>query len=106
MAKHVQQDGVPNAVVVDARKALARKFAAHAHSEGEIATSVNGLVLFRHNSPSACYPAMCEPSLSIFGQGRKLISMSRFKVRYSKPRKRFPLSPCVSGSMCRQCRRF
>jgi AraC-like DNA-binding protein len=75
MAKHVQQDGVPNAVVVDARKALARKFAAHAHSEGEIATSVNGLVLFRHNSPTACYPAMCEPSLSIFAQGRKLINL-------------------------------
>src|SRR4051794_25757940 len=75
MAKHVQRDGVPNAVVVDARKALAHKLAAHAHSEGEIATSVNGLVLFRYDSPSACYPAMCEPSLSIFGQGRKLINV-------------------------------
>src|SRR4051812_15317902 len=75
MAKHVQQDGTPNPAVVESRKALARKFAAHAHSEGEIATCVDGLVLFRYDAPSACYAAMCEPSLSIFGQGRKLINL-------------------------------
>ena len=75
MAKHLRQHGSPEALVSEARKTLACKFAAHAHSEGETGTAVNGLVLFRHTSPSACYPAMCEPSLSIFVQGRKIINL-------------------------------
>src|SRR6266576_2605023 len=75
MAKHVQQNGAPDPLVLETRKALAHKFAAHTHSEGENVTAVNGLVLFRHTTPSACYPAMCEPSLSIFVQGRKLINL-------------------------------
>jgi len=57
------------------RKALARRFAAHARAEGENPTALSGLVLFRHSAPSACRAAMCEPSLSVFVQGRKLISL-------------------------------
>jgi AraC-like DNA-binding protein len=57
------------------RKSLARNVAAHAPSEGENATAVNGLVLFRRTAPSACAVAMCEPSLSVFVQGRKLINL-------------------------------
>lgn len=57
------------------RQALARKFAAHTHSEGENPTATGGLVLFRHTAPSACHPTMCEPSLSVFVQGRKLINL-------------------------------
>ena len=57
------------------RQALARKFAAHTHSEGEHPTAISGLVLFRHTAPSACYPTTCVPSLSIFVQGRKLINL-------------------------------
>jgi AraC-like DNA-binding protein len=61
--------------VIEMRKALARRIAAPAHSEGEHPTAVDGLVLFRHTAPSACHWANCEPSLSIFVQGRKLINL-------------------------------
>jgi AraC-like DNA-binding protein len=75
MAKHAQDHEDRAQDVIEMRKALACKFAAHTHSEGENPTSINGLVLFRHTAPSACHPAMCEPSLSIFVQGRKLINL-------------------------------
>lgn len=57
------------------REALVRQVASHAPSEGENPTAVDGLVLFRHTEPSARHPAMCEPSLSVFVQGRKLINL-------------------------------
>lgn len=57
------------------RRALARKFAVHAYADGENPTAISGLSLFRHTAPSACHPAMCEPSLSVFVQGRKLINL-------------------------------
>ena len=75
MGKHLQDHGDPEPVVFEMRQALARKFAAHTHAEGENPTSIDGLVLFRHTAPSACLPAMCVPSLSIFVQGRKLINL-------------------------------
>ena len=75
MAKHFQDHGDPEPAVIEIRRALARKFTAHAHTEGENATAIDGLALFRHTAPSACHPAMCEPSLSIFVQGRKLINL-------------------------------
>ena len=75
MAKHFQDRGDPEPAVIEIRRALARKFTAHAHAEGENPTAIDGLALFRHTAPSACHPAMCEPSLSIFVQGRKLINL-------------------------------
>ncbi|MBV9267572.1 MAG: AraC family transcriptional regulator [Acidobacteriaceae bacterium] len=57
------------------QQALARKLAAHTQSEGEHPTRISALALFRHTAPGACHPAMCEPSLSIFVQGRKLINL-------------------------------
>ena len=75
MAKHAEGDEDRGRDVIAMRKALARRIAAHAHSEGEHPTAVDGLVLFRHTAPSACHWATCEPSLSIFVQGRKLISL-------------------------------
>lgn len=83
MAKHKQAYGGPELAVIEMRKALARKFAAHAHSEGEHPTAVSGLVLFRHTAPSACHWTTCEPSLSIFVQGRKLISRPAADAGYS-----------------------
>ena len=73
MAKHVYD--APEPAATEMRKALARKFVAHTRSEGENATAVEGLDLFRHTAPSACHPAMVEPSLSVFVQGRKLINL-------------------------------
>lgn len=70
MAKLKAEHGRP-----EMRTALAYKIAAHAPSEGENPAAISGLALFRHTAPSACHPAMCEPSLSIFAQGRKLINL-------------------------------
>jgi len=75
LAKHNQEHGNPQLGVIEMRQVLARKFAAHAHAEGENPTAISGLVLFRHTAPSACHPAMCEPSLSIFVQGQKMINL-------------------------------
>lgn len=75
MAKRIQEHETPAPTVIEMRKALARKFAAHAPSEGENPTAVDGLVIFRHKAPSDCHWATCEPSLSVFVQGRKLINL-------------------------------
>src|SRR5258708_36747066 len=57
------------------RKELARKIAAHAQSLGENPTPIPGLALFRRTEPSACFLAAYEPSLSVFVQGRKRITL-------------------------------
>ena len=75
MAKHAQDNGDSELVSIEMRQALARKFTAHTHSEGEHATAISELVLYRHTAPSACYPTICVPSLSIVVQGRKLINL-------------------------------
>jgi AraC-like DNA-binding protein len=75
MAAHLQGNGDPELALIETRQALARKFTAHTNSEGEHPTAISGLVLFRHTVPSACHPTMCEPSLSVFVQGRKLINL-------------------------------
>lgn len=77
LAKHTQihEHGHPELAVVEMRQTLVRKFAALAHSEGEHPTAINGLALYRHTAPSACYATTCVPSLSIFVQGRKLINL-------------------------------
>jgi AraC-like DNA-binding protein len=61
--------------VIEMRKGLARRIAAHAPSAGDHATAINGLVLFRRPACSACYRATYEPSLTVFAQGRKLINL-------------------------------
>lgn len=75
MAKLKQEHGDRGLALLEMRKALARRIAAHTHSEGEHPTAVSGLVLFRHTAPSACYWTTCEPSLTMFAQGRKLINL-------------------------------
>jgi AraC-like DNA-binding protein len=75
MASQAQERDDRGQDVIEMRKALGRRIAAHAHLEGENPTAVEGLVLFRHAAPSACHWATCEPSLSIFVQGRKLINL-------------------------------
>jgi AraC-like DNA-binding protein len=57
------------------RKELARKIVAHAQSPGEHPTAVPGLVLYRRTTPTACYRASYEPSLTVFVQGRKRINL-------------------------------
>lgn len=59
----------------EVRDALAAKIAAHAPCEGANPTSIPGLVLYRRTRPSACHWTMCEPGLTVFAQGRKLIQL-------------------------------
>ena len=57
------------------RKELASRIAAHARSVGENPTAIPGLVLYRRTTPTACYRASYEPSLSVFVQGRKRVNL-------------------------------
>jgi AraC-like DNA-binding protein len=57
------------------RKALARTIAARAKTVGENLTAVPGLALFRRDEPTPCYHAAYEPSISVFVQGKKRVSL-------------------------------
>ena len=57
------------------RAELARKIAAHAPKAGEQATAVPGLLLYRRTTTTACYPGAYEPSLNVFVQGSKRVSL-------------------------------
>ena len=56
------------------RAALARKIAAHIHSDGKEATSVPGLSLYRKSTPTECASAAYMPELIVFVQGEKRIN--------------------------------
>ena len=57
------------------RRELARKIAAHAPKAGAQVTAIPGLTLYRRTAPSPCYPARYEPSLTLFVQGQKRVSL-------------------------------
>ena len=59
------------------RAELARKIAAHIHGEGEQATGIPGLSIYRRSAPSACASATYQPSLVVFVQGQKRINVGR-----------------------------
>ena len=75
MAKQTEKQRDFDAAVIELRKELARKVAAHAQSLGENPTPIPGLALFRRTEPTACFLAAYEPSLSVFVQGRKRITL-------------------------------
>ncbi len=75
MSRQTEKSRDQNQPAVEMRKELARKVAAHAPSLGENPTSVPGLALYRRTTPTACYLATYEPSLTIFAQGRKRINL-------------------------------
>jgi len=54
---------------------LVSRIAVHAPSVGEHSTAITGLVLFRRTQATACYRAAVEPSLTIFAQGKKRMSL-------------------------------
>ena len=54
---------------------LISRIAAHAPSVGEHSTAITGLILFRRTQATACYRAAVEPSLTVFVQGKKRISL-------------------------------
>src|SRR3979490_1437522 len=61
--------------VIEMRRSLAQRIAAHTEKEGEHTTAVPGLILYHRTSPTPCYRASYEPSLTIFVQGRKRINL-------------------------------
>ena len=62
--------------VAELREELRLKIAAHTLKARAHATAILGLTLYRRTAPSPCYPAMFEPSLSVFVQGRKRITLA------------------------------
>lgn len=54
---------------------LLRRIAAHAPSAGEHPTPIPGLTLFRRTQASACYRAAIQPSLTVFVQGKKRMTL-------------------------------
>ena len=69
------RNGDGDATVIEMRRELARKIAAQVPAAGEQATAVPGLTLYRRTSPTACNAATYEPSLAVFVQGRKRITL-------------------------------
>ena len=61
--------------VAELRTELAQKIAGHARTTGEHATSIPGLTLYRRTTTTPCYPATYEPSLNVFVQGKKRVTL-------------------------------
>jgi AraC-like DNA-binding protein len=57
------------------RVELARKIAAHSEVEGDMATPIPGLTLFRRSTLTSCYSATYEPSLIVYAQGQKHVTI-------------------------------
>jgi AraC-type transcriptional regulator N-terminus len=75
VAKQTEKRGDTKQALAEMRRELASKIAAHAQAAGEHSTAIAALVLLRRTSPTACYRAAYEPSLTVFAQGRKRISL-------------------------------
>jgi AraC-like DNA-binding protein len=76
VARQAQKSVPANPTVSELRAQLVLKISRLAQSPGvECATAFPGLSLYRHTTPSPCYFASAEPSLSIFVQGKKRINV-------------------------------
>jgi AraC-like DNA-binding protein len=81
MARRIEEIGPSDLALIELRKALSARIAAHALSPGENSTVIPGVALFRRTIPGACSWATCEPSLTVFVQGRKIISVGGTECR-------------------------
>jgi len=75
MVRETRKMETPDPAVIEMRRSLAQRIAAHTKTEGEYTTAVPGLILYHRTSPTPCYRASYEPSLTIFVQGRKRITL-------------------------------
>ncbi len=75
MARQIEKRRESSTAVIEMRKELSRKIVARTPLDGENLTAVPGLALYRRTTPTACYLATYEPSLSVFVQGRKQINL-------------------------------
>jgi len=74
-AKREVGTDVSSSTVAKMRAELARKIALHTRKAGEHATAIPGLTLYRRTECTPCYPATYEPSLNVFVQGRKRVTL-------------------------------
>jgi hypothetical protein len=65
-----------DSAVIEMRQSLAQRIAALSGKAGEHSTAIPGLFLYYRTSPTPCYHASYEPSLSVFVQGRKRIILA------------------------------
>ncbi len=75
VGKHRNASEEQSSRVVEMRAELARKIAAHAQAAGAQATAIPGLTLYRRTTTTPCYPVTSEPSLTVFVQGRKRVTL-------------------------------
>ena len=77
MVRSTKQNGAVDErlTVTNLRAELVRKVAGHVRRDGLQATAVPGLALYRSTVPSQCNHAHYEPSLCLFVQGRKRVSL-------------------------------
>jgi AraC-like DNA-binding protein len=74
-AKHNTSSNDPN--LIRMRADLARNIAQRALGEGDVSTAISGLRLYRRSVPTACASATYQPSLIVFVQGQKQITLGR-----------------------------
>jgi AraC-like DNA-binding protein len=67
--------GEQDEAVVAMRAELARKIASYTRAGGAHATAIPGLMLYRRTDTSPCHPATYEPSLNVFVQGQKRVTL-------------------------------
>lgn len=75
MGRNAKTSGDQDPAVLAKRRELAQKVADLTRTAGEHPTQIPGLTLFRRTTPTACYRASYEPSLTVFVQGRKRINL-------------------------------
>jgi len=72
-----RKDGSEDRRADEKRNELAGKIADRAVAEGNTATEIPGLRLYRRSEPSPCISAAYEPSLVVFVQGQKQINVGK-----------------------------
>jgi AraC-like DNA-binding protein len=73
--RQAQKSSDQNAAVIGMRRELAAKILSHTQSLGGNLTAVPGLALYRRTTPTACFHATYEPSVTVFAQGRKRVNL-------------------------------
>ena len=75
MSRAIERSARSKPTTTEMRIELARTIAEHTPSAGDHPTAVPGLTLFRRTATTACYLATIEPSLTVFAQGRKRVTI-------------------------------
>ena len=75
VARQIEKRRETGVGAIEMREVLTSKIAARVPLVGENPTAIPGLALYRRTTPTACYLATYEPSLTVFVQGRKQINL-------------------------------